>query len=227
MGEIGWLSRSSADVPPGERWLGARERETLARMRVAKRRADFALGRWTAKLAVAAWFGIAPRRVEVLAAADGAPEPYADGEPVPLSLSLSHRAGRALAVVCEHPAIAGCDLELVEPRSDAFVREWLSPPEQALLVRADVDRARVANLLWTAKEAAAKVRREGLRLDVRHAVARPGHARGHEWRPLRVELAGGVLAGWWREEPAWVMCVVAEPAPSAPRALRPGAARVP
>ena len=56
-----------------------------------------------------------------------------DGERAPVSVSLSHRAGRALAVVAHAPAVVGCDLERVEPRSGAFVREWLAPAEQGLL----------------------------------------------------------------------------------------------
>jgi 4'-phosphopantetheinyl transferase len=90
--------------------------------------------------------------------------------------------------------VVGCDLALVEPRSDAFVRAWLAPAEQA--APAD-ERSRLANPLWTAKEASAKVRREGLRLDVRQAAARTG-APGTGWRPLAVEWAGGErMTGWW------------------------------
>ena len=76
-------------------------------------------------------------RIEILAAADGAPEAWLDGERAPVSVSLSHRGGRALAAVAAAPAVVGCDLELVEPRSGAFVREWLAPAEQALVAALD------------------------------------------------------------------------------------------
>ncbi len=219
MSELGWLTRPRADVPAGERWLGPREREVLARLRVPKRREDWLLGRWTSKLAAAAWLGTTPERVEVIAAPDGAPQPYVDGEPAPLALSLSHRAGRALAVVADQPATVGCDLELVELRSDAFVRGWLSAAEQAMVAAAGNGRALAANLFWTAKEAAAKVRREGLRLDVRDAVVDPVPAElaAPGWHPLRVSWDGLTIAGWWREEPGWVMVVAADPAPGEPR----------
>src|SRR3954464_319718 len=100
----GWLTRSSADVPAGDAWLGPRERAALAALHVAKRRADWRLGRWTAKAALAA-FGVpgAPARREILAACDGAPEAWRDGERLGLSLSLSHRAGLALAAVAPEP----------------------------------------------------------------------------------------------------------------------------
>ena len=219
MSELGWLSRTHADVPAGEAWLGPHERGVLAGLRVAKRREDWLLGRWTSKLAVSAWLDATPERVEVIAAPDGAPEPYLDREPAPVALSLSHRAGRALAVVADQPNSVGCDLELIEPRSDAFVREWLSPSEQALVAAAGDGPARAANLFWTAKEAAAKARREGLRLDVRGAVADPGTARASAagWHPLRVDWDGATIAGWWRAEPDWVMAVAADPAPGEPR----------
>ena len=166
-----WLLRCSADVPAGEAWLGATERRVLAGLRIAPRRESWRLGRWTAKTAAGASLGMPPERVEIIAAPDGAPEVWVSGERAAVSLSLSHRAGRALAVVAAAPAVVGCDLEVVEPRSPAFIREWLSPPERALVAGlADDARDRTVNGLWTAKEAVAKVRREGLRLDVRHAV---------------------------------------------------------
>jgi 4'-phosphopantetheinyl transferase len=218
----GWLTRSLADVPAGDDWLGAAERDAAADLR-GKRLEDWRLGRWTAKAAVAAWLSVETGRVEILAAPDGAPEAWVDGRPAALSISLSHRAGRALAAVAPAPATIGCDLELVEPRSDAFVREWLTRDEQQLLAplrgRA---RAVVANLLWTAKEAAAKVRREGLRLDVRRAAVDLGHS-GTGWRPLAVAWPEGLTtSGWWSEGAGWVMTIAGAPAPAVPRRLEAG-----
>ena len=94
----GWLSQLSADVPAGDEWLGDNERLMLARLHVAPRRASWRLGRWTAKAALAVWLGVPPSRVEVLAAPDGAPQVCLNEAPVAVSLSLSHRGGRALAV---------------------------------------------------------------------------------------------------------------------------------
>lgn len=219
MGAPRWLIRCRADVPVGDAWLGATERHVLAGLRIAPRRDAWRLGRWTAKAAASAFLALPPERIEILAAPDGAPEVWVSGERAAVSLSLSHRAGRALAVVAPAPAVVGCDLEVVEPRSGAFVREWLSAPEQALVAGlADVARDRTVNGLWTAKEAVAKVRREGLRLDVRHAVV-DASPPGPGWRPLRVRWEGCSTAGWWREEPGWVMAVAGEPAPAQPRPL--------
>jgi 4'-phosphopantetheinyl transferase len=223
MTSVGWLTRSLADVPVGDGWLGPGEREALARLTIEKRRGDWRLGRFAAKTAVARWLGVSIARLGIVAAPDGAPEVRLDGEAAPVAVSISHRAQRALAVVGHSGTSLGCDLELIEPRSRAFVSDWLAPAEVALVKRAGARRDLVANLAWTAKEAAAKMRREGLRLDVRNAVAEPDGlddpAAG--WQPLAVAWAdgGGRSPGWWRTEPGWVMAIVGEPAPREPRPL--------
>lgn len=220
----GWLSQRIADVAPSEAWLGPDERQTLARLTIEPRRDSWRLGRWTLKAALGAWFGLPPSDFQIRPAADGAPEPWRLGRPVPVSVSLSHRAGRALAVIGAAGATVGCDLELVEPRSDAFVREWLAAGEQRLLAAAPAQRALLVNLLWTAKEAAAKVRREGLRLDIRAARVSFDDDGSSSWKRVRVDLTDGspALAGWWRSEPDWVMTVLAAPAGDPPRALAAG-----
>jgi 4'-phosphopantetheinyl transferase len=220
----GWFTSTRAEVPADDAWLGERERQVLAALGVEKRRADWRLGRWTAKAAVGAWLALPAAEIEILAGADGAPEAWLGGARAPVSVSLSHRGGRALAAVTAAPAAVGCDLELVEPRSGAFVREWLAPEEQRLVAAcAAGERDRVANLVWTAKEAAAKVRREGLRLDVRTAVVDLGDdgARPAAWRPLAVDWGRSAArtAGWWRAEPGWVMAILGDPAPDVPRRL--------
>jgi 4'-phosphopantetheinyl transferase len=216
----GWLSLSSADVPAGDGWLSVAERRVQAGLVVDRRRADWRVGRWTAKSAVGAWLGVDPADVEIFAASDGAPEAWLDGRRASVSVSISHRAGRGLAAVAAAPAAVGCDLELIEPRSGAFVREWLSPADQGLLASCPIkERPRLVNLVWTAKEAVAKMRRAGLRLDVRAAVVAPAGTEGPagEWRALRVDWEGASTAGWWRCEPGWVMSIVGRPAPELPQ----------
>jgi 4'-phosphopantetheinyl transferase len=206
----GWLTCSQRDVAGGDEWLSEAERTVLAGLRVAKRRADWRLGRWTAKAALGA-------DVEVLAAPDGAPEAWRAGDRLPVSLSLSHRAGLALAAVADARSVVGCDLERLEPRSDAFVADWLAPSEQAL---AGADRVLVPNLVWTAKEAAAKVLREGLRLDVRAAVTRLDRGASGGWRPLTVTWPDTEIRGWWRVWRGFVLTVAAVPPGAPPQRLR-------
>ena len=106
-----------------------------------------------------------------------------------LSLSLSHRDGVAVAAVARLPTRVGIDLETLEARSDAFVREWLSSEEQAALPSAGEARDLQVLCCWTGKEASAKVLREGLRLDVRRAVVVADTASRGDWAPLRGDLA--------------------------------------
>ena len=215
MAEVGWLTRDLGDVPRHDRWLSEPEREALSALQVPKRRADWRLGRWTAKAAVAAWRKVPLEAVVVVAADDGAPEALIDGGPAAVALSLSHRAGRALAAVGDPLSALGCDLEALEPRSPAFLREWLAPTEYDLVMaQAGEGRDLAANLVWTAKEAASKARREGLRLNVRKALAEadamaqsPG-----TWARLRVTWENGLVeSGWWRRDPGWVMALVSDP----------------
>ena len=217
----GWLTRSLADVPDADGWLSARERAALADLVAQRRRADWRLGRWAAKAAPRARGGAALREVEVVASASGAPEAWLAGAPVPGALSLSHRNGRAFAVVADPGLALGCDLEAVEPRSGAFERTWLTPEERAGVAAAgEPGRARLANLIWAAKESAAKARREGLRLDVGHAAVELdwNPSADGEWRPLTVRWDGehATAHGWWREEAGWLFTVVSEPASPAP-----------
>ena len=219
MTELGWLTRDLDDVPSHDRWLSEQEREALSALRVRKRRDDWRLGRWAGKAAVAAWRGVAPESVVIAVAQDGAPEALIDNRPSDLALSLSHRAGRALATVTDGTTALGCDLEAVEPRSDAFLREWLRSDERKL-VSAQNGEARhlAANLIWSAKEAASKARREGLRLNLRRAtveaesLAQPAGS----WARLQISWEGGpVELGWWRHDAGWVMTVTSGPASEA------------
>lgn len=110
-------------------------------------------------------------RLEIHTAEDGAPEARLDGGPLPVALSLSHRAGSALAVVMparvgDDATRLGCDLEFIEPRSSWFLADYLRPDEREVIRAAPEDEAPLlANLFWSAKESAAKALRRGLTVD--------------------------------------------------------------
>ena len=219
----GWLIRHAAETPADDGWLTERERAVLNGFRYERRRSDWRLGRFAAKGAVSTWLGVSPERVSVLAAADGAPEAWLDGRPAPVALSLSHRSGVALAVVCEPDVGLGCDLELIEPRSDAFVREWLDDDERRVLEHApSAARPLLANVIWSAKEAATKVLREGLRLNVRHAIVSLAPANENGWDAVRVDWRdGSSAAGWWLVEEPFVTVVLSDVPIRVPRRLPP------
>lgn len=217
-----WLARGEAGLPAGESWLSPAETARTAGMRFTKRRTEFLVARWAAKEAIGrlAGPGVAPARVEVRHHVTGAPEAYLDGRPLDLAISLTDRADWAVCLLSREPGRVGCDLELVEPRSDAFVRDWFTPAERRLIADAGGDLA--ANLLWSAKESALKVLRTGLRRDTRSVevtadlsagvtrgvTARSGSA---GWAPLVVRTAeGGVFPGWWQRFGDFLLTVAAD-----------------
>jgi 4'-phosphopantetheinyl transferase len=119
----------------------------------------------------------------------------------------------------------GCDLEVVEPRSEAFVADYFTPEEQALVARVStVARPEIVALLWSAKESTLKALREGLRLDTRSVVVSllEGRPDFSGWSPLRVRcIAGQNFQGWWRSEDGILQTLVADPTPSCPICLPP------
>jgi 4'-phosphopantetheinyl transferase len=213
---VHWHLRLLADVPGHHDWLSPDEHEVLRGLHVPKRRNDWRLGRFTAKELLSAYFGVAMARVGVRAADDGAPEALVDGQPAGVSLSISHREGHGLAVVGPPGTTVGADLEWVEPRTEAFVRDWLSPAEQDVAAHS-VDRNRAVALLWSAKEAVTKLWREGLRIDPRQLEVELGReAPAAGWRHFTVAAPTGRAAGWWRVDGALVTTVATNPAADPP-----------
>lgn len=201
-----WLARGEDQLPPVGDWLSPAERSRAAGLRYTKRRNDFLLGRWTLKLAVARVLGwpdgtAGLARIEARPAPGGAPRLYVDGRPAARAVSLTDRAGCAVCLVAAGPGKIGCDVEIAEPRSDAFVRDYLTGPERRAVAAAGPGRDKVANLIWSAKESALKVLETGLRRDTRSVeVTVPGPCPPERtWSPLQVRTAeGAVFPGWWR-----------------------------
>jgi 4'-phosphopantetheinyl transferase len=207
-----------ADVPLDDAWLSPREAAWVAGMRFPKRRTEFRLGRWTAKQALALFLGRgdsvdALRTIEIDRAPDGAPAPLVDGRPADAYVTMTDRADQAVCLVGAPGRAIGCDLELVEPRSAAFVADFLTAAEQRLVAAAADGDARelLANLAWSAKESALKVLRTGLRRDTRSVeVSLPGGPPVDGWSPLRVRASEGtVFPGWWQRFGAFVLTVAA------------------
>jgi 4'-phosphopantetheinyl transferase len=228
MTTIHWLMQTEADVPTDNDWLSASEAAILAHLHVAKRHDEWRLGRWTAKRALVAYLGQGPDRwpmamIEIRATPDGAPEAFFNARPAPVTISLSHRAGRALCAVAPAAVALGCDLEVIEPRSEVFIADYFIPEERAFIERApEDDRPQLITLFWSAKESALKALRVGLRLDTRSVVMNlPPSPPTDGWGPLAVQAvdAGRTFRGWWRHKGAYLLTVVAAPPPPPPIAL--------
>lgn len=179
--DVFWLEQSVADVPEQADWLSAGELACLSSMRFEKRRADWRLGRWTAKCALAVCLDLpshhtyhgALAAIEIRPAPSGAPEVFLGGEPAGVTISLSHRAGVAICAIALCNAALGCDLEIAEPRSQEFVADYFTAEEQDLIAHSPAaERDRLLALLWSAKESALKALHEGLRLDTRSVTVK-------------------------------------------------------
>lgn len=170
--------------------------------------------------------------IEILAAATGAPEVFVDHQPAGVSISLSHRDRVAACALAPSGGVVGCDLELVEPRSAAFVSDYFTADEQQSIVQASAEqRDRLATVLWSAKESALKALQVGLRVDTRAVtasiVADPCNAietedsrAADEWYPLRARYEQSQeFAGWWRLIGRLVRTVVSVPSADPPTLL--------
>lgn len=217
-----WLARGETALPAGSGWLAPAEIARAAAMRYAKRRTEYLLRRLAAKHAVAAVTGrstepAALAYIEVHNAPGGAPYILIDGAPPGLTVSISDRAGWAVCLIGAGTHEVGCDLELVEPRSPGFVRDFLTEAEQRYVAAQPPGDRRDAttNLLWSAKESALKVLRTGLRRDTRSVEVSVHPAGDGGWGRLSVRsVEGGVFPGWWRREGVFVLTVAAAaPAP--------------
>jgi 4'-phosphopantetheinyl transferase len=262
--KVYWLEKTGSDVPdapvaapngrtarPGLEWLNRRELEQFDAMRFAKRRGEWRLGRWTAKQAVAACLGLPTDfptlvHIEVRPASSGAPQVFVGNKWAPVTISISHRAGRAVCAVAPGPGALGCDLELIEPHSEAFIADYFTIEEQSLVARASAeDQPALVTLLWSAKESALKALHAGLRLDTRSVIVTPTDGLGNPskeweddtlglnvphpdfplpscdavagWHPLQVcHVRDRTFLGWWQQSGDLLRTMVAAPSPDCP-----------
>jgi len=242
--QLHWLEQTASDLPAHTDWLDRRAAAYLHGLRLAKRRADWLLGRWTAKRTVAAYLRLPtdPRtlaEIEIRPEQSGAPEVYLAESPAGVSISLSHSSGVAACVAAPPGVVLGCDLEIVEPRSDNFIQDYFTSEELAEVMQADAStRDWLVTLFWSAKESALKALRTGLRLDTRSLKVIPLpsiHGQDREacilaagsspidtWHRLQVCCATGqAFQGWWQHAGSLVRTVVAMPPLAPPVRLSP------
>jgi 4'-phosphopantetheinyl transferase len=208
-----WLAHGECELPASADWLSDRESAQVATIRFSKRRNEYLTRRWTAKRAVATVLGLGHSptslaTVEIRNRNSGAPFVEVGGEPAPVDLSLSDRSGWAVCLVGPPGSTTagslGIDLEVVEPRTDRFVRDFFTAREADHVLGLPVGEARdeAANLIWSAKEAALKLQQVGLRADTRTVEVRfDCEVRDDGWSALVVTGASGSrMPGWWRRD---------------------------
>ena len=219
-----------AERPPS--FLSGHERQAYAQLAFAKRRREWLLGRWTAKhllrLSEASHRRSPLHTIGVHNDPDGAPYLSVAGEGrLSASLSISHRDELALCAIslpggAESVVATGADIERIEPRSLAFVRDFFTAQEteQVQLCPPALRDVLVA-VIWSTKESALKVLRLGLRADTRQVEVgaassiEAGRLKEREpcaWQPLPVgsRIPGGSdLVAWWRQHGDYVLTVAA------------------
>jgi len=190
-------------------WLSPDESDQLLSLRFEKRRSEWLLGRMTAKTLLThgldTYRGVAFPRITITNRVDGSPYVLLDGEPQALSISLSHRQGRAVAAVCQDENIrTGIDLEWIEDRDSSFYEDYFTPEEIRLLSTfPGGERAKWGTLIWSAKESMLKAIGQGLRVDTRSAqVLRIDNIVGIGWCRLDLQTTDHPIQswqGWWRQ----------------------------
>ncbi len=212
-----YLEQKLSQMPAPAAWLSPREREILARLKIPKRRNDWLLGRWTAKQVILHIAGteIPAKKIaqlEIIAAAEGAPQVFFADQPLDMAISISHSHGTALSLAGPGKIALGCDLEKIEPRSTAFVRDYFTTQEMHLLQGAgEAERPFVANLIWSAKESALKALHTGLRLDTRQLqFSCVDFVAGQEGGEFQVHFAkeNRWFYGCWKKKNTFVLTFV-------------------
>jgi 4'-phosphopantetheinyl transferase len=228
MNKVYWIRRTLEDIPSSNSWLSAAEQQRLSALRIAKRRDDWRLGRWTAKQAVSLCLSLAAddyralARLEIRAASSGAPQVFLRDAPLSVAISISHRDGVCICAVAAASVALGCDVETIEHHSAEFISDYFDLTEQEAVAKVSTqDRDWLVSLIWSAKESALKALKEGLRADVRSVqVSLSGlEIPGGEWRPLHITAQGRIFRGWWKTDGTSVYTFAGDPPISSPTLL--------
>lgn len=212
---------AQGEAPKG--LLAPEELEEFRHFTSQARRCDWLLGRWTAKRLLQqvvqqhCGYDVPLDHIVIQTAHGGAPvtgfrEPFTAR---PFSLSISHSQGYALCAVVEGQDVAvGVDLEAIEPRTEDFVEAFFTPEERALLSNERLHDMQVT-AIWSAKEAALKAVRLGMRAGPQHVscLVQPVAVRPQDWTPYRIvwqlqdrpSPSLPKLAGWWQALGAFVL----------------------
>ena len=215
--EIYWHEEVLAATAVGDDWLNLSELRWLRSTATLKRRSDWRAGRWVAKLAAGRYLGVRTdlsglRDICIYPTAAGVPQLFYRSRPAPATISITHSAGRAACAIGPPGISLGCDLERVEPRSDAFIRDFFTRGEQDVIASAEspAERDVLATILWCGKESALKAVGLGLRSDTRAVeLSTPVSRRYDRWLPWAMRFRYD-FPGWYRCDNYFVRALVAD-----------------
>ncbi|NOX60936.1 MAG: 4'-phosphopantetheinyl transferase superfamily protein [Chloroflexi bacterium] len=225
--------------------LAPAEHTRLEGLRLVRRRREWLLGRWTAKHLVrhVLWRaqGEGPALSAIFIGNDERGAPYAARcvgqearpERLPMSLSISHSEHIAFCAAWWGQSLrVGADVERIAPLDSAWMDAFLNERERVWLEKArsraipahssgafgsDSEFAVWLTAIWSAKEAALKALRLGLRrADPRLVTCHLGSSVAliERWRAVRLTLAPELVPAssqvnaWWRFESPYVFAVV-------------------
>jgi 4'-phosphopantetheinyl transferase len=230
---IAYLTQLHTDLPAQtETWLSAAELAELAALRIASRRLDWLIGRWTAKCLLQATVAASAefRSIQIAPARGRPPVAVWPGSAGAWPLSISHCGGRAVAALdTERPTPLGVDLERIAERPPVFANDYFTAAELVSLRSWPEAQAERVTAIWCVKEAALKALGLGLTVDTRainvgldDGRAGPGGWRGLEAAPDPTRLppapdgTAQTLRGWWCRREADVLAIVPGTAPVPP-----------
>jgi phosphopantetheinyl transferase len=220
-------AREFPSLAQGIAWpelLSPREEKLLAGLGHLPRRRKWLMGRAAAKRLVRDMLGeaqVSEQKISVLNQPSGEPFVLIEGKggwEYPISISHRSEVGMAAAPL-ERSARIGADLETVEPRDPALVRQFYTEDEAKRVDAAVTDRDEVVARIWSAKEAVLKLLGLGLRIDTRGVLVSlegasfAGCPEG--WSPVDVRVIAELprqhmldnLRVVWRREAGFVLTV--------------------
>jgi phosphopantetheinyl transferase len=211
----------------GQAWpdlLSPREEKILAGLGLVPRRRKWLMGRAAAKRLVRDMLGegqVPEKKISVLNQPSGEPFVLIEGKggwDYPISISHRSEVGMAAAPL-EGTARIGVDLETVERRDPALVRQFYTDGEAQIVEAASEDRDEIVSRIWSAKEAVLKLLGLGLRIDTRGVLVNlVGEAFAEcpeGWQPVDVKVIAELprqsmldnLRVMWRREAGCVLTV--------------------
>jgi len=220
-------AREFPSLAQGQAWpdlLSPREEKILAGLGHVPRRRKWLMGRAAAKRLVRDMLGdgqVPEKKISVLNQPSGEPFVLIEGKGGwDYPISISHRSEVGMAAVPVARAVRiGADLETIEPRDPALVRQFYTEDEARRVETAIHDRDEVVSRIWSAKEAVLKLLGLGLRIDTRGVVVNLEGARFSEcpegWSPVDVNVIAELprqhmldnLRVVWRREAGFVLTV--------------------
>jgi hypothetical protein len=213
-----------SSLAQGQAWpglLSPREETILSGLGLLPRRRKWLLGRVAAKQLVREMSGddVPDHRISILNQPSGEPFALVEGRggwDRPISISHRSHVGMAAAPLDATVRI-GADLETVEPRDLALVRQFYTDHEAAIVDAAGEARDEVVARIWSAKEAVLKLLGLGLRIDTRgvlvNLTAQPFAGCPADWQPVDVKVIADLprqsmldgLRVLWRREAGYVL----------------------